>query len=212
LKWRALGLSTEDKVKGGKKKKGADDAKKSASHTSPKTMKKLGRSKSYEREDFEDSESEEMEEELQDKRNDSSELPTEYYQIQKLVKYLRCGNPTATIIAICALRDFDLNNEFNQIAIRDVGGLETLVNLLDTDNPKCKNGALKILKDISKNVQIRAAIAELDGMQPLVELLRDPDEELKCLAAETIAHCAKNGKFISIKSSASTKTNLQYSS
>lgn len=31
-------------------------------------------------------------------------------------------------------------------------------------------------------------------MQPLVELLQDPDKELKCLAAETIAHCAKNGE------------------
>jgi hypothetical protein len=33
-------------------------------------------------------------------------------------------------------------------------------------------------------------------MQPLVELLKDSDEELKCLAAETIAHCAKNGMFV----------------
>jgi hypothetical protein len=104
--------------------------------------------------------------------------------------------------------------EFNQLSIRDVGGLETLVNLLDTDNLKCKNGALKILKEISKNgicswnerslalistVQIRTAIADLDGMQPLVELLKDADEELKCLAAETIAHCAKNGMSLNSK-------------
>ena len=45
-------------------------------------------------------------------------------------------------------------------------------------------------------MQIRTAIADLDGMQPLVELLKDSDEELKCLAAETIAHCAKNGMFV----------------
>ncbi|KAI8840615.1 armadillo-type protein [Chytriomyces cf. hyalinus JEL632] len=133
-------------------------------------------------------------EEVQEKRQDNSELPAEYYQIQKLVKYLRCGNQTATIIAICSLRDFDLTNEFNQLAIRDVGGLDTLVNLLDTDDPKCKIGALKILKEISKNVQIRSAVSDLDGMQPLVELLRDSDEEIKCLAAETIAHCAKNAR------------------
>jgi hypothetical protein len=68
-----------------------------------------------------------------------------------LVKYLRSGNQTATIIAICSLKDFDLNNELNQIAIRDVGGLETLVNLLDTDDQKCRIGALKILKEISQN-------------------------------------------------------------
>ena len=46
------------------------------------------------------------------------------------------------------------------------------------------------------SVQIRSAISDLDGMQPLVELLKDSDEQLKCLAAETIAHCAKNGNYV----------------
>ncbi len=33
----------------------------------------------------------------------------------------------------------------------------------------------------------------MDGMKPLVELLKDSNEEiLRCLAAQTIAHCAKN--------------------
>ncbi|KAJ1549202.1 Armadillo repeat-containing protein 4, partial [Cladochytrium tenue] len=135
-----------------------------------------------------------MDEEVQDKRQENNELPAEYYQIQKLVKYLRIGNQTATIIAICSLRDFDLTSEPNQLAIRDVGGLDTIVNLLNTDDPKCKIGALKILKDISHNVQIRSAISDLDGMQPLVELLKDSDDLIKCLAAETIAHCAKNAR------------------
>ena len=40
----------------------------------------------------------------------ATEMPSEYYQIHKLVKYLRSGNQTATIIAICSLRDFDLTN------------------------------------------------------------------------------------------------------
>ncbi|KAJ2992995.1 Armadillo repeat-containing protein 4 [Globomyces sp. JEL0801] len=86
------------------------------------------------------------------------------------------------------------DSEFNQLAIRDVGGLETIVNLLDTDDAKCRIGALQILRDTSHNVAIRSAIANLDGMQPLVELLKDSDENLKCLAAQTIAHCARNAK------------------
>jgi hypothetical protein len=92
------------------------------------------------------------------------------------------------------LLDFDLSNEFNQTAIKEVGGLDTLVNLLDTNDPKCKVGALKVLKEISRNVQIRSAIGDLDGMQPLVELLLDTNEELQCLAAETIANCARNAR------------------
>ena len=52
-------------------------------------------------------------------------------------------------------------------------------------------GALMILKEISKNTQIRRAIADLGGLQTMVKILQDPNKELKCLAAETIANVAK---------------------
>jgi hypothetical protein len=48
------------------------------------------------------------------------------------------GNQTATIIALCSMRDFNLAQETCQLAIRDVGGLEVLINLLDTEEIKCK--------------------------------------------------------------------------
>ena len=81
----------------------------------------------------------EEEEETPDRRNEaSSDLPSEYWQIQKLVKYLKGGNQTATIIALCSMRDFNLQQETCQLAIRDVGGLEVLINLLDTEEIKCK--------------------------------------------------------------------------
>lgn len=192
LKWRALGLTSSGQprqIKSGIQKKNTSASK------DPK--KKLNHRSSFQEEDFEESESDggvSSEEDQQDKRQETSEMNPEYYQIQKLVKYLRSGNQTATIIAICSLRDFDLTNELNQHAIRDVGGLDVIVNLLDTDDFKCRIGALKILKEISQNVQIRSALAELDAMRPLVSLLKESDEVLKCLAAETIAHCAKNSR------------------
>ncbi|KAI9329663.1 armadillo-type protein [Zopfochytrium polystomum] len=192
LKWRTLGLNLEEAANA--KKKGQANEK-HGRHDGGKSKHRGGRQHSATNDDDSESESDaSMDEEVQEKRQENNELPAEYYQIQKLVKYLRCGNQTATIIAICSLRDFDLTNELNQLAIRDVGGLDTLVNLLDTDDPKCKIGALKILKEISQNVQIRSAISDLDGMQPLVELLKDSDDLIKCLAAETIAHCAKNAR------------------
>ena len=52
-------------------------------------------------------------------------------------------------------------------------------------------GSLKILKEISRNIQIRRAIADLGGLQTMVKILRDIDKDLKCLAAETIANVAK---------------------
>lgn len=136
-------------------------------------------------------ESEEEEEAVERRAEANADLPSEYWQIQKLVKYLKGGNQTATIIALCSLRDFNLAQETCQLAIRDVGGLEVLINLLDTEEVKCKIGALKILKEISRNIQIRRSIADLGGLQTMVKILRDPDRDLKCLAAETIANVAK---------------------
>lgn len=48
------------------------------------------------------------------------------------------GDQTATVLTLCALMDFNLMQETCQLAIRDVGGLEVLINLLDTDEVKCK--------------------------------------------------------------------------
>ncbi|XP_056375360.1 outer dynein arm-docking complex subunit 2 isoform X1 [Hyla sarda] len=136
-------------------------------------------------------ESEEDEEQPERRQEGNTDLPSEYWQIQKLVKFLKGGNQTATVIALCSMRDFNLTHETCQLAIRDVGGLEVLINLLDTEEIKCKIGALKILKEISHNSQIRSAIADLGGLQIMVKILDCQDKDLKFLAAETIANVAK---------------------
>ncbi|XP_076795784.1 outer dynein arm-docking complex subunit 2 isoform X4 [Arvicanthis niloticus] len=177
------------------------------------------------------SESEEDEEPPDHRQEANADLPSEYWQIQKLVKYLKpccflismfClllprwltlsnfltassversylihifiykgGNQTATVIALCSMRDFNLAQETCQLAIRDVGGLEVLINLLDTDEVKCKIGSLKILKEISHNPQIRRNIVDLGGLPIMVNILDSPHKSLKCLSAETIANVAK---------------------
>ncbi|XP_019587038.2 outer dynein arm-docking complex subunit 2 isoform X1 [Rhinolophus sinicus] len=137
------------------------------------------------------SESEEDEEPPYHRQEANANLSSEYWQIQKLVKYLKRGNPTATVIALCSMRDFNLAQETCQLAIRDVGGLEVLINLLDTDEVKCKIGSLKILKEISYNPQIRRNIVDLGGLPVMVNILDSPHKILKRLAAETIANVAK---------------------
>ncbi|KER33955.1 hypothetical protein T265_00387 [Opisthorchis viverrini] len=118
------------------------------------------------------------------------DLPSEYWQIGKIVKYLKGGNQTSTIISLCALYDMPLNTEVCQLAVRDVGGLDVLINLLETEEVRCKLGSLKILREITKNSKIRRAIADVGGLQPLVNLLRSPNRDLKCLSAEVIANVA----------------------
>ncbi|XP_068604212.1 outer dynein arm-docking complex subunit 2 [Brachionichthys hirsutus] len=135
--------------------------------------------------------SEEEEEQPERRPESNTDLPSEYWQIQKLVKYLKGGDQTATVLTLCAMMDFNLMQETCQLAIRDVGGLEVLINLLDTDEVKCKIGSLKILRKISHNVQIRRAIVDMGGLQSIVKILDSPVKDLKALAAETIANVAK---------------------
>uniref|UniRef100_A0A671YKJ4 Outer dynein arm docking complex subunit 2 n=1 Tax=Sparus aurata TaxID=8175 RepID=A0A671YKJ4_SPAAU len=137
------------------------------------------------------SESEEEEEQPERRPESNTDLPSEYWQIQKLVKYLKGGDQTATVLTLCAMMDFNLMQETCQLAIRDVGGLEVLINLLDTDEVKCKIGSLKILRKISHNVQIRRTIVDMGGLRSIVKILDSPDKDLKALAAETIANVAR---------------------
>ncbi|XP_056155767.1 outer dynein arm-docking complex subunit 2 isoform X2 [Lampris incognitus] len=143
--------------------------------------------------DFSESSSESEEDEDQHERRPESntDLPAEYWQIQKLVKYVKNGNQTATVDALCCMMEFNLEQETCQLAIRDVGGLEVLINLLGTEEIRCKIGSLKILRKISQNSQIRRAIADLGGLQTMVKILDSPVKDLKALAAETIANVAK---------------------
>lgn len=121
----------------------------------------------------------------------SSEIPADYWNIQKLVKYIKSGNPTATVVALCCLKDYDLTTQINQFAIQDIGGLEVLVNLLESNDLKCRLGALHVLADISLNIDIRKTIVDLDGIPLLVRILSEPALDLKTMAAETLANVAK---------------------
>lgn len=42
------------------------------------------------------------------------------------MRYLKVGNQTGTILALCNLVDFNLKKEHVQIAIMDAGGLEVI--------------------------------------------------------------------------------------
>jgi hypothetical protein len=61
-----------------------------------------------------------------------------YISSQGEVLRVEAGNQTATIIALCFLKDQELTGPRSQQAIRDIGGLEILLKLLDTTDVKCK--------------------------------------------------------------------------
>ena len=59
------------------------------------------------------------------------------------------------------MRDFNLSQETCQLAIRDVGGLEVLINLLETEEIKCKvsfEAAASRLSPGQTNSQVDASL------------------------------------------------------
>nr|XP_061811680.1 outer dynein arm-docking complex subunit 2-like [Nerophis lumbriciformis] len=128
------------------------------------------------------------EEEQPTRRARNTDQPSEYWQIQKLVKYLRAGDQTATLLTLYALMDYDLKNETYHNAIQDSGGLKVLTNILHLDEVNLQLGSLRILKEISHNAQTRRAIVDNGGLRSIVNVLDSRNKDVKALAAETIAN------------------------
>lgn len=42
-----------------------------------------------------------------DKKCVADDLPSDYWSIQKLIKYVKAGNTTATMVSLCCLKDYD---------------------------------------------------------------------------------------------------------
>ncbi|EEB15760.1 Armadillo repeat-containing protein, putative [Pediculus humanus corporis] len=120
-----------------------------------------------------------------------TDVPSEYWHIQKLIKYMKAGNQTATIVSLACLKDHDLTTEVNQLAIKDIGGLEVLTNLLETDDLKCKLGALYILKELTTTYDVRKTFTDLGGVPLLLDILSDQARDLQTLASETLANVAR---------------------
>lgn len=108
-----------------------------------------------------------------------------------MVRYLKIGNQTATIISLCNLVDFDLTKDYCQLAILDAGGLEVLANLLETDDYKCKLGSLRILRLITVHPSIRRSVTLMGGIELMIGILSDSSQDLRLLATETLANLAK---------------------
>ncbi|XP_037135862.1 armadillo repeat-containing protein 4 isoform X2 [Syngnathus acus] len=128
------------------------------------------------------------EEEQPVRRQRNTDLPSEYWQIQKLVKYLRAGDQTATLLTLYALMDYDLTHETYHWAMQDSGGLKVLTNILHLDEVNLQLGSLQILRDVSHNAQTRRAIVDNGGLRSIVNVLDSRNKDVKALAAETIAN------------------------
>lgn len=52
----------------------------------------------------------ESDDEFRHLKDDTPEVPSEFWHIQKLIRYMKAGNQTATLVALCLLKDYDLTS------------------------------------------------------------------------------------------------------
>lgn len=95
---------------------------------------------------------------------------------------------SGTLIALCCLQEYDLTNEAYQYAIIDTNGLETLLNILETNEMECKLGALQILTILAEQVIIKRALINMGAILTLINNLNEPATDLQTLAAKCLAH------------------------
>ncbi|KAI4496970.1 hypothetical protein M0802_007918 [Mischocyttarus mexicanus] len=124
-------------------------------------------------------------------KDDVSDVSSEFWIMQKLIKYMKAGNQTATTISLCLLKDYDLTSRVIQKAIEKMGGLEILVNLLETSDIKCQSGSLSVLVLIVTSSEMRRALIDYGIVTSLIHLLKHPIRDIQILAAEIMAVIAQ---------------------
>ncbi|XP_023391960.1 armadillo repeat-containing protein 4 [Pteropus vampyrus] len=211
---KILQRDTQEEKHGGKLEKSAPSVSPGRAHKNADKIEEIVSESS--------SESEEDEEPPDHRQEANADLPSEYWQIQKLVKYLKGGNQTATVIALCSMKDFNLAQETCQLAIRDVGGLEVLINLLDTDEVKCKVALLDCAQNATEPVQSslyderdvevarcgaqalwscsksytnKEAIRKAGGIPLLARLLKTSHENMLIPVVGTLQECASEENY-----------------
>lgn len=68
-----------------------------------------------------------------------------------------------------------------QKAVQEMGGLEVLVNLLETNDIKCQNGSLSVLLQIATSTEMKRYLIDLDITTPLIQMLKHPARDVQVI-------------------------------
>ncbi|CAB3976879.1 Armadillo repeat-containing 4 [Paramuricea clavata] len=82
----------------------------------------------------------------------------------------KIGNPTATVLALCALKKLEIQKPASNEIIRHLDGISLFLNILDTDNRRCRR----------------------NGIQQLVSILSEDDKVVVSLACDVLSLMAKH--------------------
>uniref|UniRef100_A0A8C3HQZ2 Outer dynein arm docking complex subunit 2 n=1 Tax=Chrysemys picta bellii TaxID=8478 RepID=A0A8C3HQZ2_CHRPI len=176
LKWKNVGLagSQDDKaankvIKEEKENRPiVPESKKKANILPPGPIKRQSVSKrkvSEKSDEISESSSESEEDEEQPERHQegNTDLPSEYWQIQKLVKYIKIGS-------LKILKEISQNSQIRR-TIADFGGLQIMVKILDSPDKDLKCLAAETIANVARFKRARRTVRQHGGIKRLVGLL-----------------------------------------
>lgn len=95
-------------------------------------------------------------------------------------------------LCLC-LAVFSFTRHFNtKVTMAEEGGIEMLINLLNTPNEHVQRQAAKSLANLGVNVSNKSKIAEAGGIVPLVTLAASPHPGVAVEAVAALANLAVN--------------------
>lgn len=102
------------------------------------------------------------------------------------------GSPTATLLALCGLSRYDLSQTMCQQALDISQAMDVLINVLEADDHKCKVAALRVLQKMVQIPYFQRLLVVKSGIDTVVHLLSEPEQDVRCLAAVTLANAVNN--------------------
>lgn len=75
-------------------------------------------SEKAEEESSDDEPESDAEDEARYLQEEHREVPSEFWHIQKLIKYMKAGNQTATMVSLCLLKDYNLTDKVRYISVK----------------------------------------------------------------------------------------------
>ena len=106
---------------------------------------------------------------------------------------LQFGSRTATLLALCGLSRYDLTGTpMFQQALENSEAIDVLVNVLEADDHKCKVAALRLLQQLVTVQHFQRLLVLKSGIATIVRLLSEPERDVRCLAAITLANAVNN--------------------
>lgn len=79
-----------------------------------------------------------------------------------------------------------------QQALENSEAIDVLVNVLEADDQKCKVAALRLLQQLVTVQHFQRLLVLKSGIATIVRLLSEPERDVRCLAAVTLANAVNN--------------------